>query len=191
MESRKQQTLCQLLRDRILQARMICASAYHGWWWRLIIGLLVISGLAWLYSLRVGVHASYYRPGAIYMSFSSAGGVFYLGILPKPQRLANPPGWHAEYCGTTANSKYHERSGYLPFLVNVMPYGGPGFSLFIPYWLTIVTETLIGACLPAWMLHRRVREGLCVRCGYNLTGNVSGVCPECGVQVPDGSTKTR
>jgi hypothetical protein len=27
---------------------------------------------------------------------------------------------------------------------------------------------------------RRRRRGLCVKCGYNLTGNVSGVCPECG-----------
>jgi hypothetical protein len=29
---------------------------------------------------------------------------------------------------------------------------------------------------------RRQRKGLCVRCGYNLTGNVSGVCPECGTE---------
>ena len=28
--------------------------------------------------------------------------------------------------------------------------------------------------------HRRLTRGLCVRCGYDLTGNVSGVCPECG-----------
>jgi hypothetical protein len=27
--------------------------------------------------------------------------------------------------------------------------------------------------------HRR-SQGLCVQCGYDLTGNVSGVCPECG-----------
>lgn len=27
---------------------------------------------------------------------------------------------------------------------------------------------------------RRIEQGLCVRCGYSLTGNVSGVCPECG-----------
>ena len=27
---------------------------------------------------------------------------------------------------------------------------------------------------------RRSLQGLCVNCGYNLTGNVSGVCPECG-----------
>ncbi|MCC7290947.1 MAG: hypothetical protein IT449_02660 [Phycisphaerales bacterium] len=26
----------------------------------------------------------------------------------------------------------------------------------------------------------RKRSGTCMKCGYNLTGNVSGVCPECG-----------
>jgi hypothetical protein len=25
--------------------------------------------------------------------------------------------------------------------------------------------------------------GLCRRCGYSLTGNLSGVCPECGTRV--------
>jgi hypothetical protein len=30
---------------------------------------------------------------------------------------------------------------------------------------------------------RRHKKGLCLRCGYDLTGNVSGVCPECGVAV--------
>ena len=28
----------------------------------------------------------------------------------------------------------------------------------------------------------RRRQGLCARCGYDLTGNVSGVCPECGTR---------
>jgi hypothetical protein len=54
-------------------------------------------------------------------------------------------------------------------------------------------------CLPfvaiGWMIlcdtwaerrkHGR-RPGRCPRCKYDLTGNVSGVCPECGTQVaPD------
>jgi len=30
---------------------------------------------------------------------------------------------------------------------------------------------------------RRRRKGRCVRCGYDLTGNVAGVCPECGLGV--------
>lgn len=29
----------------------------------------------------------------------------------------------------------------------------------------------------------RLSRGLCPRCGYNLTGNVSGVCPECGERI--------
>ena len=28
--------------------------------------------------------------------------------------------------------------------------------------------------------HRRRRKGWCLKCGYDLTGNVSGTCPECG-----------
>ena len=33
---------------------------------------------------------------------------------------------------------------------------------------------------------RRRRLGLCLKCGYDLTGNESGVCPECGSPItPD------
>ena len=30
---------------------------------------------------------------------------------------------------------------------------------------------------------RRRKHGECVTCGYNLTGNMSGVCPECGTKI--------
>ena len=30
----------------------------------------------------------------------------------------------------------------------------------------------------------RTRRGLCVHCGYDLRGNISGVCPECGKPAP-------
>ena len=29
-------------------------------------------------------------------------------------------------------------------------------------------------------IRRRLERGLCVRCGYDLRGSTSGVCPECG-----------
>ncbi len=32
-------------------------------------------------------------------------------------------------------------------------------------------------------VRRRFRSGSCIECGYNPTGNVSGVCPECGTEV--------
>jgi hypothetical protein len=31
--------------------------------------------------------------------------------------------------------------------------------------------------------HGRHRPGICLTCGYNLTGNVSGRCPECGTGI--------
>jgi len=31
--------------------------------------------------------------------------------------------------------------------------------------------------------YRRRRRGLCITCGYDLTGNESGVCPECGTKI--------
>lgn len=30
---------------------------------------------------------------------------------------------------------------------------------------------------------RRERDGACIHCGYCLTGNTTGICPECGVRV--------
>ena len=29
----------------------------------------------------------------------------------------------------------------------------------------------------------RLENGLCLKCGYDLTGNTSGVCPECGTKI--------
>lgn len=49
-------------------------------------------------------------------------------------------------------------------------------ALFAPF----PTFALIRGPVRRW---RRRRRGLCVGCGYNLTGNVSGVCPECGTKI--------
>lgn len=64
-------------------------------------------------------------------------------------------------------------------------YNGPigrGVVLLIP----LVYPLLFLAVL-AWFTRKPVvQEGHC-RCGYDLTGNVSGVCPECGAAVlPEG-----
>jgi hypothetical protein len=52
-----------------------------------------------------------------------------------------------------------------------------------PHWLLVI----LFAVLPlrwVWgqslLPSRRRRLGLCIKCGYNLTANTSGVCPECG-----------
>ena len=40
-----------------------------------------------------------------------------------------------------------------------------------------------------WIVQRkRMRTDSCPACGYNLTGNTSGVCPECGKLIEHGSS---
>jgi hypothetical protein len=39
-------------------------------------------------------------------------------------------------------------------------------------------------CSRRLVSRRRAARGLCERCGYDLTGNVSGACPECGTRKP-------
>jgi hypothetical protein len=58
----------------------------------------------------------------------------------------------------------------------------PAWLVRVPLWF----PAALAGVLPAARAWRRVRRrrrrgpGHCARCGYNLTGNVSGVCPECG-----------
>jgi len=62
---------------------------------------------------------------------------------------------------------------------------GRGTCPFGPYgWLGIYTwGPLLLVAMPtafAWWRDRRLPPGHCQACGYDLTGNVSGRCPECG-----------
>ena len=58
----------------------------------------------------------------------------------------------------------------------------------VPYSHLAVRAALLPAGrATAWQwkqVPRRKREGRCLRCGYDLTGNASGVCPECGEATP-------
>jgi hypothetical protein len=51
-------------------------------------------------------------------------------------------------------------------------------AVSLPLWI----PTVLFAALAAWHWRRTrpVPPGHCPRCGYDLTGNVSGRCPECG-----------
>jgi hypothetical protein len=39
---------------------------------------------------------------------------------------------------------------------------------------------MIALCHRLRIRSRRMKQNLCLTCGYNLTGNLSGTCPECG-----------
>ncbi len=53
-----------------------------------------------------------------------------------------------------------------------------------PFWFPAVFLALwpsVALARGPYRRHRRRKQNRCLHCGYLLTGNVSGVCPECGV----------
>jgi len=58
-------------------------------------------------------------------------------------------------------------------------------SFFIPILLALLFSSYPTVLFIRGPLrrHRRRRRGECIGCGYDLTGNESGVCPECGQQI--------
>jgi len=55
-------------------------------------------------------------------------------------------------------------------------------GFWVPLWMPLAVVGGIAGLL-FWQDRRRVPPGHCGKCGYNLSGNVSGVCPECGTVV--------
>ncbi len=73
----------------------------------------------------------------------------------------------------------------LPIAANIIlafPPPGPYIVVRPSLWITVLGS----AALAAVALTRARVRGLnrCGHCGYDLTGNVSGRCPECGTDVP-------
>ena len=62
-----------------------------------------------------------------------------------------------------------------------LPLGVHRFRM--PFWIPVVLVGLPTVFL--WLKDRRISPYHCQRCGYNLTGNVSGICPECGKPIQD------
>jgi len=53
----------------------------------------------------------------------------------------------------------------------------------VPLWMPFLAFMILTAIL--WHRERRMPpRGHCLKCGYDLTGNESGRCPECGEEVP-------
>jgi hypothetical protein len=64
--------------------------------------------------------------------------------------------------------------------------GGRFWIVRCAYWLPFIAFVFyptIAFVRGPLRRHRRRKRGLCLKCGYDLTGNVTGVCPECGAEI--------
>jgi hypothetical protein len=61
-----------------------------------------------------------------------------------------------------------------------------GLIVMIPHWSLLVPLSALLLFRPVLLLRRsrKSSRSACVECSYDLTGNISGVCPECGTPVP-------
>ncbi len=142
--------------------------------WNLKIGLMLSIGSAfvWLFSLVANVG---------YEGASIAARVL-------PHRLS------IESFTTRSARGFYSRPS-APTNFPWFPSSGKGFDsngrvtrsdVFVPLWLpTIGFLSLTGIVA----YRKRVPKGHCRCCGYNLVGNVSGICPECGNKFGDQVAK--
>ncbi len=82
---------------------------------------------------------------------------------------------------------------YTVFRDPLAPSVGPGIQAVWPrmgsYGGVLIAFAALSLLwtLVSWFTARPEEEARqCAQCGYNLTGNVSGVCPECGTSIPSG-----
>lgn len=65
----------------------------------------------------------------------------------------------------------------------------PVYVAVCPSWFPVVVFAAYPLCavtrIPARHRRRRREQGLCVDCGYDLTGNVTGRCSECGTRIDE------
>ena len=154
----------------------------------LIIGLLVMAGAtlaAWAVSVIAPTD----------FKTRTSDGQLTLGLIDgslQLRRRTSTLDWAAEAPEEPEDWSLRRSGHVVPYLGIRHEYveAGPPDStilsvrkIVVPFWLLFVAT--MAYPLVAWFrgpLRRRRRRslGLCLACAYDLTGNTSGVCPECG-----------
>ena len=96
-----------------------------------------------------------------------ANGCLFLVVNQNPD-----PALPLVYAGRTGYSEDY----WLPTLTGIRG----GFVFIWPFWITFVLGIIAGGLLQR--VPRLPLSGLCATCSYDLRGNVSGICPECGTR---------
>ena len=139
--------------------------------------ILPLSILLWHASHYSPVHRRYDVTPYKSLRFYLKGGVCGLRLLSMPTKTSTPSAFEAPLnFDATPNNRSLLISSQLKGRYRIT-------WVVFPLWLSTGALTLIGvipfARGPVQRRWRRWR-GLCTFCGYNLTGNRSGRCPECG-----------
>ncbi|MFH1748612.1 MAG: hypothetical protein ABIG44_16375 [Planctomycetota bacterium] len=144
------------------------------------IGTSVCMVLMILLIMQIWICGTWSEGNSLIVSFGNGG----VGIaLFRTNMLAGsyPAGWRT--------TRHQPLSGWLwgclqpPATIRVTRQWANTGVMLVPSMLFVGSLTV----LLWWRERHVVLPGHCRKCGYNLTGNVSGVCPECGTPVHLGN----
>jgi len=143
-------------------------------------GALVCVLLIGLFALSMGYQVDWKNTDA------SVVVTFWCGHLsfnhyPFERPTASHLGWKASRIQL---SDSFWRRVTIPFRPPGLVWNNGRIWLQLPLWIPFVIVASASAVL--WWRERTIPPGHCPTCGYNLTGNVSGRCPECGQAVASG-----
>ena len=101
-------------------------------------------------------------------------------------------GWHASHRvnDIPGYTDLESGSGFMGFggIWNQTYHRAKIYGFVTPHWfLTLIFTTLPAIWLYKWNKRRKLGPNACPACGYDLTANESGVCPECGVSAESAS----
>lgn len=135
-------------------------------------------------------HLSESEDGNEFTVFSGRGIVFI--SESRPFHLTDEAEGGLEYAGL---DDFEMKN--LSSLLSDFGYAGFGVNspdqiklLTLPHWfLTLVFTILPAIWLYKWNKHRKLGPNVCQACGYDLMGNETGVCPECGASTADSASE--
>jgi len=141
-------------------------------------GLCVLIVIAWIFSLRWSVRFTPTGKSPDLMIELWDGFVSVVMVVGPPQSIAVKEDVACLVLQDVGNVPHLRRFyGFIAPGSYLVP-GNSGVRVtHIPIWLCLF---LVFATTALLYRRRCIPPGHCEKCGYDLTGNVSGICSECG-----------
>jgi hypothetical protein len=147
--------------------------------------LCVATAVLWMRSFRRSYAFGGTAPGVIYSGSASRGRISV--------SLASLSGTRFSFYSDSATPPWELRTygwaGKLGFWVDTRPgaKGNSRIAIVVPTVVPVALSTVLPLAWGVRRIWKKRSKGSCPECSYNLTGNISGVCPECGTVVKNRS----
>jgi hypothetical protein len=166
--------------------------------WVLSAFFLIASVLLWIGSQRGNPRfAIHNHSKRVVQVVAARRGLLYFNRHSSLESFVNRPswatGWH--WKGDSRYVLLYPGIGHFS-IMTIGPTDGHDYAYHLPIYVFVLVFGAYPATSLVLLVVRKVerrrtmvdrrRRGLCEKCGYDLTGNTSGICPECGRETGQG-----